>query len=136
MVLLLEDHPGRKKLKEYFYSDRPWLTLMFWTGIATLGLIVGFFILAAWAILKVYFMLAGSKGDERLYDEILAQDVEVAIFVDSQVFVPTNVFLKQILASMNFTVYKSTINATLFHSSTFNVEYVFCDRVSCFFHKH
>ena len=34
--------------------------------------------------------------------KVLAQDVEVAIFVDSQVFVPTNVFLKQVLASMNF----------------------------------
>lgn len=71
MVLLLEDHPGRRKLKEYFYSDRPWLTLLFWLGIFSGGTL-----LVVWAAFKVYFMFAGSKGDERLYDEILAQDIE------------------------------------------------------------
>ena len=77
MVLLLEDHPGRRNLKEYFYSDRPWLTLMFWAGILLIPLGgIGGILLLIWATLKVYFMVAGSKGDERLYDEILAQDVE------------------------------------------------------------
>lgn len=76
MVLLLEDHPGRKKLKEYFYSERLWLIWMFWIGIFTAWLGVGFVLLLAWAVLKIYFMLVGIKGDERLYDEILAQDVE------------------------------------------------------------
>ena len=71
MVLLLEDHPGRKKLKEYFYSDRSWLTLLFWLGIFSGGTL-----LVVWAAFKVYFMFAGSKGDERLYDEILAQEGE------------------------------------------------------------
>lgn len=80
MVLLLEDHPGRTKLKKYFYSDRPWLTLLFWIGIFCIGslwgTILGVIILSVWATLKIIFMLVGNKGAERLYDEILAQDVE------------------------------------------------------------
>ena len=80
MVLLLEDHPGRRKLKEYFYSERLWLTWLFWIGIlftfTGIGIFIGIPVLVVWAVFKVYFMVAGSKGDERLYDEILAQDVE------------------------------------------------------------
>lgn len=77
MVLLLEDHSGRKKLKEYFYSDKPWMTLLFLVGVLlTPAFDIGRILLLIWVVFKAYFVFVGSRGDERLYDEILAQDVE------------------------------------------------------------
>lgn len=76
-MLTLGNNPGRENLKKYFYSDRPWMTLMFWIGICTIPAVgIGFFILFAWLVLKIVFMISGNKGDEKLYDDILNDDVE------------------------------------------------------------
>ena len=74
-MLEMENIAEREKLKTYFYEWHPYLDLLFFIGVCTCIVGVGFILLGIWAIIRITVLFMSTSGDEVLYDRILEQDI-------------------------------------------------------------